>query len=490
MNAIKRLLPGLMTLLAILLVLPGCTNNREQSLDYSQLISQAEKYNGRIVTLEAYYFGGFEISALSGSAGPASSGPWRIAPSGPLIWVEGGMTQDLLDRMYKQAVVPSGYSEDIGRLMITGKFESGGKYGHLDGYRYQISITKAELLEWSPPPAVIAPATTEPEITIDETETNSPPETPVHEADEDQLAGQKLAEAFIRNSSTFRFDGLKESLKLVRTSPGISSFERDEFYTFVYQTRHPGHSDRSGLTLEEAITEHQADIHVNLTRKKVVGAACDGTWDMINERDLAVTVSGIVVSGGDTSLPDGPLDTPRKFVYRIIKPKDQGFFVDVCYTSYPPSPAGEKAAAKIKLDFYRGTIEIGDLMEAHGTLDRSTNTLVIAEQGDYIRTFSHKSTVVGVVVGIKEIILSASRGSKPDEYIYELLRLDGTYVVVRNTLQAGIETSLIGETVRIADFMRATGDYDKDSNTVVVDGEGDLIKTYDYNPEIDKTDNE
>ncbi|MDD4860284.1 MAG: hypothetical protein PHR56_08830, partial [Dehalococcoidales bacterium] len=149
----KRLLSELLALLLLVVMLNGCGSTADPSVTFSQLISQANKYNGKIVTLEAFYFSGFEISALSESVGPASSGPWRIVPTGTLIWVEGGIPKEVYDKLYGQTATPSGYTERIGKLKITGKFETGRKYGHLDSYDYKITITGAELLEWTPPPA-------------------------------------------------------------------------------------------------------------------------------------------------------------------------------------------------------------------------------------------------------------------------------------------------------------------------------------------------
>jgi hypothetical protein len=106
----------------------------------------------------------------------------------------------------------------------------------------------------------------------------------------------------------------------------------------------------------------------------------------------------------------------------------------------------------------------------------------VSDQGDYTRTSLHKATAIGVVVGIEEIDLSSSKGGQPDEYIFELLREDGTYVFVRNTLQKGVALSLIAKPVRIGNFMKAIGNYDKDSNTIIAEGEGDMIKTYDFRP--------
>jgi hypothetical protein len=151
------LLVPVMALLLLSLVFNGCSPGSGEIITFSQLISRTAQYNGRSVTLEAYYFSGFEISALAGSLGPSTFGPWRIVPSGPLVWVKSGITQNIFDKLYTQTDTPAGYPEHLGKLRITGQFETGGQYGHLDAYQYQILITRADLLDWSPPPALAPP---------------------------------------------------------------------------------------------------------------------------------------------------------------------------------------------------------------------------------------------------------------------------------------------------------------------------------------------
>ncbi len=102
---------------------------------------------------------------------------------------------------------------------------------------------------------------------------------------------------------------------------------------------------------------------------------------------IASAVSGYVVGGGDTT-PEGLLDAPRTFVYEVKR--DDGSLVHVAYTAYPPSPYGESEGDKIRLDLHAGTVLIGDYLEAHGTYDKSTNTLIVAEEGDYIETYPQK----------------------------------------------------------------------------------------------------
>lgn len=95
-------------------------------------------------------------------------------------------------------------------------------------------------------------------------------------------------------------------------------------------------------------------------------------------------VSGRVVEGRDTT-PAGLLDTPRKFVYRINTDDDS--FVYVTYTAYPPSPFDDR---KIRLSFNTGKIVIGNYLKARGRYDKSTSTLLVAEEDDYIETYPTK----------------------------------------------------------------------------------------------------
>ena len=101
----------------------------------------------------------------------------------------------------------------------------------------------------------------------------------------------------------------------------------------------------------------------------------------------ATTISGYVVSGGDTT-PEGLTDAPRKFVFKVER--DDGSFVSVSYTAYPPRPAEVQAGKNVRLDFHSGTIQIGDYLKARGTYDKDTNTLVVANEGNYIETYPKK----------------------------------------------------------------------------------------------------
>lgn len=94
-------------------------------------------------------------------------------------------------------------------------------------------------------------------------------------------------------------------------------------------------------------------------------------------------ISGRVISGGDTT-PEGLLDAPRKFVYQIEK--EDGSVVNLTYTAFPPSPFGDRQLKKITLTLHEGRISIGHHVKASGSYDPETNTLTVAQEGDFIET--------------------------------------------------------------------------------------------------------
>jgi hypothetical protein len=147
-KSVFRLLVIILSLIS--LVLAGCGGRSDDGLTFSQLISQADKYNGDTVTLEAFYFVGFEIAVICESVGPAQYDSGRLVPNGTLVWVDKGISEELFNKLYIQNKTPSGYPEHIGKLKIMGKFEAGGKYGHMNAYQYKISFTSAEIEAWSP----------------------------------------------------------------------------------------------------------------------------------------------------------------------------------------------------------------------------------------------------------------------------------------------------------------------------------------------------
>ena len=100
-----------------------------------------------------------------------------------------------------------------------------------------------------------------------------------------------------------------------------------------------------------------------------------------------MNISGRVIGGGDTT-PEGLLDAPRRFVYQIER--DDGSVIDLTYTAFPPSPAGDLRMHMIRLSFHEGRVIIGHYVRALGSYDPSTNTITVAAEGDFVETFSEE----------------------------------------------------------------------------------------------------
>jgi hypothetical protein len=116
------------------------------SVTFNDLISQPASFNNRYVTVDAYYFSGFEISALAAGLVPSAFNPSNVIPAQPLIWVTGDLGQSVYQNLKQQTNTPSGYTEYYGHVRITGVFQYGGHYGHLDAYNYLITVTAAAIL--------------------------------------------------------------------------------------------------------------------------------------------------------------------------------------------------------------------------------------------------------------------------------------------------------------------------------------------------------
>jgi hypothetical protein len=304
----------------------------------------------------------------------------------------------------------------------------------------------------------------------------------------DQEAG--MVEDFIKNSSTFKFDGIEGSLVMLNSGPGFSSAFRSDFFTFKFQTAHPGHGDRSGQILAQVITSHTVMVLVDSGKNTVASAICDRSWDMLHEKELPITVTGTVISGGDTTPAGGPLDAPRRFVYLVQK--SDGAYVNVSYTAYPPSPAGKEKMGMIRLEFANGVIIPGDLMEAYGSYDSKTNTLTVAEAGNYIRTSVPRATVIGRIVSGGDTTPEGGPLDAPRKFIYEIEQDDHTLIHVSYTAYppspAGDDSgfrfalSLYNSSIKIGDYMKASGILDKAANTVMLTGPDDFLKTYPLKP--------
>ena len=136
---------------ALMIPITGCASELQiisDEITFEQLISNPERYNSRNITMEAFYFHGFETIILSNSLKYSGYAEGHFVPNGKLIWVEGGIPLEVYNKLNRQQMM--GPNERYGKVRVKGKFEYGGSYGHLGGYQFQVIPSAVELLPWSP----------------------------------------------------------------------------------------------------------------------------------------------------------------------------------------------------------------------------------------------------------------------------------------------------------------------------------------------------
>lgn len=104
-----------------------------------------------------------------------------------------------------------------------------------------------------------------------------------------QEESQRIAEEFMRNSPTFVFDGIKDTLALIDTTALRCPYCWQ--FTFEFESRHAGYGDRTGQALAQVITPHRATITV--VQGEIIYAVMDGKWNMIDQKLLSMCPCGI-----------------------------------------------------------------------------------------------------------------------------------------------------------------------------------------------------
>jgi hypothetical protein len=115
-------------------------------ITFTDLISQPERYKDQFIVIDGYWFDGFEIAVLAEYLEPSSFAPGNVQPAGTLIWIQGGLSEEVSQQLYLQPDNPTGYPAHYGKVELTGKLEYGGKYGHLDSYEFQLTVYESQLL--------------------------------------------------------------------------------------------------------------------------------------------------------------------------------------------------------------------------------------------------------------------------------------------------------------------------------------------------------
>jgi hypothetical protein len=127
---------------------PGCRTALAGEVSLDELLANPGRYNGRAVTLEGFYFHGFETIVVAEELVPSGYAAGHLTPAGGMLWVDGGIPIEVYDRLYTQSMM--GPEERYGKVRITGVFRYGGQYGHLGGFSSQITPEETVLLNWAP----------------------------------------------------------------------------------------------------------------------------------------------------------------------------------------------------------------------------------------------------------------------------------------------------------------------------------------------------
>ena len=122
-------------------------------------------------------------------------------------------------------------------------------------------------------------------------------------SDDGDEVDRRLAESFLRNSPTFRFDGLPDTVKLLDRAAG--DCETCVEYTFGFESSHPGYGDRTDLPLAATVTPHEAVISIE--DGLVALAEIDSIWDVIAQRPIVRTTA---VEDGSSDPVTALLDSP------------------------------------------------------------------------------------------------------------------------------------------------------------------------------------
>lgn len=91
-----------------------------------------------------------------------------------------------------------------------------------------------------------------------------------------------VAQQFLKNSPTYKFDGIEETLKHKDTLTLRCQYCWQ--FIFTFDSRQAGYGDRTGQMLAQVITPHTARITVE--QGKVTYAVLDNKWDILKQEKI------------------------------------------------------------------------------------------------------------------------------------------------------------------------------------------------------------
>ncbi|MFH0851049.1 MAG: hypothetical protein V1924_08940 [Candidatus Bathyarchaeota archaeon] len=94
---------------------------------------------------------------------------------------------------------------------------------------------------------------------------------------------ESIALSFLRNSPTFKFDGIEASISVSEVFV-MESYPVQYAFMVAFECSHPGYGDRAGQVLAQVITPHE--IRIVVSAGEVQSAIIDDEWDELIQRNV------------------------------------------------------------------------------------------------------------------------------------------------------------------------------------------------------------
>ena len=130
----KDLILAIASLLASL-SLCGCLATPEPAtgefVEFRELVAHPQRHHGGEICTSGIYASGFETNALGASTYEVDG---AVYLSQPVIWIEGAEIRSKGECVKAGGAPPAEFCQ----VEVCGIFESGGGFGHLGGYQFQL----------------------------------------------------------------------------------------------------------------------------------------------------------------------------------------------------------------------------------------------------------------------------------------------------------------------------------------------------------------
>jgi hypothetical protein len=123
----------------------------------------------------------------------------------------------------------------------------------------------------------------------------------------EEVSAVQIAMNFLKNSPTYKFDGIEGTLTLVDTRI-MESYPIQNLIVATFDSRHAGYGDRKGQILAQVITSHTA--WVKVVNGNVVSAVLDEVWDELNQKEIGQSTH----EPGELILPETALGMTIKYI--------------------------------------------------------------------------------------------------------------------------------------------------------------------------------